>query len=143
MHTSTVLVTLIDDKQVDEINIAESDLEVTYTVGSGPGGQHKNRTYSCVTMHHLPSGLKIRIDGRNQHQNYREAKKELKKRLEIESNKNFKSSQKEEKRNQVGINNRSNKKRTYNVKTGLVKDHTSGRKTSLRNVYKGKLELLH
>lgn len=143
MHTSTVLVTIVDNKEIDEINIDENDLEVTYTVGSGPGGQHKNRTYSCVTMHHLPSGLKIRIDGRNQHQNYREAKKEIEKKLQEEYNNNFKSEQKKDKRSQIGINNRSNKKRTYNVKTGLVKDHVSGKKTSLRNVYKGKIKELH
>jgi len=64
-------------------------------------------------------------------------------KLQEQNNKNFKSSQKEEKRNQVGINNRSNKKRTYNFKTGLVKDHVTGKKTSLRNIYKGKLNLLH
>jgi len=143
MHTSTVLVTLIDDKQVKEITISESDLEVRYTTGTGAGGQHKNRTSSCVIMKHIPSGLKIKIDGRNQHQNYREAKKELQKKLNSLNNSNFKSDEKEEKRNQVGINNRSNKMRTYNVKTGLVKNHISGKKTSLRNIYKGKLELIH
>lgn len=39
----------------------DSDLKITTTCGSGPGGQHRNRVQSCVTVEHLPTGLKEKM----------------------------------------------------------------------------------
>ncbi|NPV13216.1 MAG: PCRF domain-containing protein [Ignavibacteria bacterium] len=141
-HTSTVSVTVLDEKQDVVIKIDPNDVEVIYTRGTGNGGQHKNTTDSCVILRHI-SGVQVRIDGRNQHHNESEAWKELKRRLtEIERNK--KNSEYSSKRKeQIGLGGRGEKRRTYNVKTGLVKDHITGKQTSLKKVLKGKIELLH
>lgn len=44
--------------------------EVRTTRGSGPGGQHRNKTDSAVRLRHLPSGVTvIAEERRSQHQN--------------------------------------------------------------------------
>lgn len=37
------------------------DFQVIYSKGSGPGGQHRNKVETCVTIIHLPSGLKRNV----------------------------------------------------------------------------------
>lgn len=37
--------------------ILESDLEWTFTKGTGPGGQSVNKTSNCATVKHIPSGI--------------------------------------------------------------------------------------
>jgi len=131
-------VTLVDFKQDISQSILEKDLEVIYTTGSGPGGQRKNRKKNCVNMKHIPTGIKVRIDGRNQHQNYIEAKRIIEKKLNVlnktERNNKFSKEKKEQIKNVI---------RTYNVKTGIVKDHISKKTISLKKAYKGKIGDLH
>jgi ribosome-associated protein len=35
------------------------ECEETFFVGSGPGGQHRNKTESAVRLRHLPTGLEV------------------------------------------------------------------------------------
>jgi len=120
-----------------------SDVDTIYTRGTGPGGQHKNTTNSCVILTHNPTGIKVRIDGRNQHRNYDDALKELKKRLQEKNENDYSKDYSKEKRDQIGITNRSNHRRTYNFRTGIVTDSNSNKKTTVKNVLKGRIELLH
>jgi len=75
------------------------DINVFYTKGTGPGGQHKNKTQSCVNMVHIPTGIKVMVDGRNQHHNYDGALKELKKRLKDKNQSDYDKGYFDEKRN--------------------------------------------
>ena len=111
-------------------------------MGSGHGGQHRNRTYSCVYAKHKPTGIVVKCDGRNQHRNRAEATKELTNKVFELYNSKKQQRQNEKRKNQVGSEYRGDKIRTYNVKQDLVVDHITGRKVSLKNVYKGKLRLL-
>ncbi len=45
------------------------------------GGQHLNKTSSCVRATHTPTGIVVVINGRNQHTNKRKAIQEIQKRL--------------------------------------------------------------
>ena len=43
-------------------------------IASGPGGQHRNRTYSAVRLTHLPTGVTVTgEERRSQHENKRKA----------------------------------------------------------------------
>lgn len=82
-HTSTVTVAVmpVDERKVAQLS--ERDVEWQATVGSGPGGQHRNKTASAVQMKHLDTGLTVRIEGgRSQTQNRELAFRVLSARIE-------------------------------------------------------------
>lgn len=41
--------------------VAESDLEETFILGGGPGGQKTNKTSNVVRLKHIPTGTQIRF----------------------------------------------------------------------------------
>src|SRR5262247_644931 len=43
------------------LQIHEEDLEETFIRSSGPGGQHVNKTSTCVRLHHRPTGLSVKV----------------------------------------------------------------------------------
>eukprot|EP00455_Lapot_gusevi_P016777 TRINITY_DN1874_c0_g1_i1.p1 TRINITY_DN1874_c0_g1~~TRINITY_DN1874_c0_g1_i1.p1 ORF type:complete len:264 (+),score=30.90 TRINITY_DN1874_c0_g1_i1:55-846(+) len=54
-----------DNEEVEEtqpipIQLREQDLEEIFVRSSGPGGQHVNKTSSCVILKHLPSGTIVK-----------------------------------------------------------------------------------
>jgi hypothetical protein len=53
--------------------------------GSGPGGQHRNKTSSAVRLTHEPSGLSaVASESRSQHENRRRALQRLRHRIALE-----------------------------------------------------------
>jgi len=45
---------------MDEASVFEEDLEESFILGGGPGGQKTNKTSNVVRLEHGPSGLAIR-----------------------------------------------------------------------------------
>jgi len=43
------------------LQIHEEDLEETFIRSSGPGGQHVNKTSTCVRLVHRPTGLSVKV----------------------------------------------------------------------------------
>jgi protein subunit release factor B len=43
------------------LQIHEEDLEETFIRSSGPGGQHVNKTSTCVRLVHQPTGLSVKV----------------------------------------------------------------------------------
>jgi len=41
--------------------LSESDLEERFVSSSGPGGQHVNRSATCVQLTHRPTGLEVKM----------------------------------------------------------------------------------
>ena len=65
------------------MNIPDKDFKIKVTKGTGPGGQHKNKTESCVTITHIPTGLKEKCqETRSKIRNIEIAKQRLIQRLE-------------------------------------------------------------
>lgn len=102
--------------------------------GKGPGGQHKNKTDSCVKATHIPTGVSVTIDGRSQGQNKRRALKELRGRLEALRDKAHQT-QKKRYRNQKIKTHKV--LRTYDFKRQEVKNHGTGKKHRLRPFLNG------
>jgi peptide chain release factor 1 len=131
------------DPVIDTFVLDRSEVNRVYTRGSGPGGQNKNKVNSCVVLTHKPTGISVRIDGRDQPKNELEAWTILEKRLrdlhEEKINKEVCSTR----NNQIGNGERGNKRRTYRVKDDLVIDHTTGKQTKFKFIERGKVELLH
>ncbi len=43
-----------------KLGVQEADINETFVRGSGPGGQHVNKTATCVMLVHQPSGISVR-----------------------------------------------------------------------------------
>jgi protein subunit release factor B len=58
--------------------VSENDLEESFTRSGGPGGQHVNKTSTCVRLTHIPSGLTVKMQkARTQRLNRYYARKRL------------------------------------------------------------------
>lgn len=140
VHTSTVTVAVIEPLEPYKFKIDNNDIVIKYSRGSGPGGQHKNKTDSCVHMTHIPTGITARIDGRSQHRNKEIARELLESRVASEQKKSRYSSVEQDRKNKVGSGQRGDKIRTYRVKDDIVQDHRTNTKLSLKKVLGGYLK---
>src|SRR5512135_3219173 len=65
-----------------ELQVREEDLEETFVRSSGNGGQHVNKTSTCVQLRHRPSGICVScMRERSQSVNRFLARRELLERL--------------------------------------------------------------
>ena len=68
--------------QIPDLEQLENEVEVSVYQASGPGGQHRNRTFSAVRMKHLPTGIVVTAaDSRSQLRNRKIALERLQARL--------------------------------------------------------------
>lgn len=72
--------------KMTELAVREEDLRETFIRSSGNGGQHVNKTSTCVQLLHIPSGISVTVSReRSQSINRFLARRELMERLEAKS----------------------------------------------------------
>lgn len=81
VQTSTITVSVFELLPEAQYVLREQDLQVITTKDSGPGGQHRNKTESCVVIRHLPTGIEAKASDRCQHANRRAARAMLEARV--------------------------------------------------------------
>ena len=109
--------------------VDRKDLRIDFYRGSGPGGQHKNKTDSACRITHLPTGISAKCeDERKQSQNKKRAFQRLAEKLVPI----MKASLQPTKESPV-----VDTIRTYKEK-GMVIDHRSGKKAPYKEVLSGK-----
>ncbi len=127
VHTSTATVAVLPEVEDVEVNIEEKDLIIETCRSSGAGGQHINKTESCIRMVHIPTGIVVNCqDERSQIKNREKAMKVMKSRVFDYYNSKYQSEYAENRKNQVGTGDRSERIRTYNFPQGRVTDHRIG-----------------
>ncbi len=127
IHTSTATVAVLPEAEEVDVDINPADLQIDTFRSSGAGGQHVNKTESAIRITHIPTGTIVECqDERSQHKNKDKAMKILRSKiLEAEMQKQM-SSIADERKNQVGTGDRSERIRTYNYPQGRISDHRIG-----------------
>ena len=142
IQTSTATVAVLPEVEDVEVKIEEKDLKIDTYRASGAGGQHVNKTESCIRMTHLPTGIVVTCqDERSQIKNREKALKVMKSRLYDYYNSQYRKEYDENRKSQIGTGDRSERIRTYNFPQGRITDHRIGFTLfSLENFLSGSID---
>lgn len=137
VHTSTVTVAVLPVLAENELTL-DGDVAVWTSRGSGPGGQHRNKTESRVVARHLPTGIVVRCNAeRSQHRNRELALETLAARVAETGRRAALDREAGDRRRQVGSGQRGDKRRTIRVRDGIVTDHVAGWRLPLDRYLRG------
>lgn len=124
IHTSTASVAILPKLNLPQIQIKDSDIEIEFFRAGGPGGQNVNKVETAVRILHKPTGIVVSCQVERSQQRNREIA------LEILKNKIYQLEQEkilgnltEQRREQIGSQERAEKIRTYNFPQNRVTDH--------------------
>ncbi len=124
IHTSTVSIAVMMKPEDVKIDIKPEDLEISFFRSSGPGGQNVNKVETAVRILHKPSGLIISCQSeRSQFSNREKALEILKTKLYEAKWTTDQGKISEERRQQIGNADRSEKIKTYNFPQDRLTDH--------------------
>ncbi len=130
-HTSFAMVEVLPVIEKKELEIPESDLEISFAKSGGPGGQNVNKRETAVRIVHVPTGVSVHVDGeRTQNANREKAlamlEAKLVRRMEEERKEELSDLSTDSNKIEWGSQIRSYVLHPYQ----MIKDHRTGVETS-------------
>ena len=139
-QSSTITVAVLPVPQTIAVSFRECDLDEKTTRGSGPGGQHRNKVATAVVLRHIPTGIVVRAESeRSLQQNKLNARKLLAAKVEERTRIATERAYNGARTTQIGQSGRAEKIRTVMEQNGVVVNHRTGRRCSVKDYYKGEL----
>jgi peptide chain release factor 1 len=127
----------------EDLRTCEKDFKIVCCVGTGPGGQHRNKTCSAVRVTHLKTGVTAYADTRSQHQSKRLAMAVVLDRLKEQQNGQQRAQHNDMRRVQIGSMGRGSRVRTYNFIDNRVTDERCDKSFRPEDIMKGGLERIY
>lgn len=142
IHTSTASVAVLPEAKDIDVAIKPEDIKVEFFRSSGPGGQNVNKVETAVRLTHIPTGLVVASqEGRSQAKNREHAMTLLKTRILDAKRMREAEKMAQERREQIGTADRSEKIRTYNFPQDRITDHRIKESWhNINNILAGNLE---
>lgn len=127
IHTSTITVAVIPEAEENEVKINMNDVRIDVMRSSGAGGQSVNRTESAVRVTHIPSGIAVHCqEGKSQTSNKERAFQILYAKLNMLEEERVRKEASDQRLEQIGTGDRSERIRTYNFPQTRITDHRIG-----------------
>lgn len=124
IHTSTASVAILPIRKKTKIEINPSDIDIEYSRSGGAGGQNVNKVETAVRLIHKPTGIDVRCTTeRSQLANREKAMMILSSKLQLMKDEEEAKKYSDDRKNQIGTADRSEKIRTYNFPQDRVTDH--------------------
>lgn len=120
--------------------MTDKDIKIEWYSGTGPGGQHQNKTKNACRVTHIPTGITASQEGRSRVSNERKAMKQLRARI-LQAKEDKRAAGKKARRDDAIKPQRAI--RTYDFSRGIVTDHRSGKTASIKDILgKGMIDKL-
>jgi peptide chain release factor 1 len=124
IHTSTASVAVLPIRKKVQIDIQPTDIEMEFSRSGGAGGQNVNKVETAVRLIHIPTGIDVRCTSeRKQESNREKAMELLKAKLYELKEEEERKKYADERKDQIGTGDRSEKIRTYNFPQDRITDH--------------------
>ncbi len=124
IHTSTASVAVLPIRAKSTIEINPADIEMEFSRSGGAGGQNVNKVETAVRLIHKPTGIDVRSSSeRSQLGNREKAMQILSAKLERIHEEKEAKKHSDERKEQIGTGDRSEKIRTYNYLQDRITDH--------------------
>jgi peptide chain release factor 1 len=124
VHTSTASVAILPIRKKSTFVINPSDLEMEFSRSGGAGGQNVNKVETAVRIIHKPTGIDVRCTSQSsQLKNREKAMEILTAKLQAKQEEEEASQYADNRKNQIGTGDRSEKIRTYNILQDRITDH--------------------
>jgi len=124
VHTSTASVAVLPIRKKTKIEIGPADIDIEYSRSGGAGGQNVNKVETAVRLIHKATGIDVRCTTeRSQLANREKAMMILSSKLQMLKDEEEAKTYSDNRKNQIGTGDRSEKIRTYNFPQDRVTDH--------------------